>query len=304
VDARASRFEHLLFPQVAAPTAQGQVPLLQRYYGYYRRAIRDALTRSSRKPFQCGGLQGYDQLVGISQHLSARRAQWGPDPYLDELQQRVQVAVEAASQAEEVRQAWTFLTQAEHYLAQIPRPALTPDPEEPRLPAPGSEVVQRELEKRFADLEQQASASSTAQRLLRKWHAMSQTWLPSILHCYDVPGLPRHNLDLEDVFGTLRRHQRRVSGRRETTPLRIFGPAEIIFLALEDEEVLPCLQAVPVEVYWSQRRLQEEREEPRRWLRRLRRDPVRALAQVDEQFYEVVKAQIRASPDALMICDD
>jgi hypothetical protein len=194
VDARTSRFEHLLFPQVAAPTAQGQVPLLQRYYGYYRRAIRDALTRSSRKPFQCGGLQGYDQLVGISQHLSARRAQWGLDPYLDELQQRVQAAVEAASQAEEVRQAWTFLTQVEHHLAQIPRPALTPDPEEPRLPAPGSEAVQRELEKRFADLEQQASASSTAQRLLRKWHAMSQTWLPGILHCYDVPGLPRHNL--------------------------------------------------------------------------------------------------------------
>ena len=83
--ARASHFEHLLFPQAAAPTAQGQVSLLQRYYGYYRRAIRDALTRSSRKPFQCGGLQGYDQLVGINQHLSARRAQWGPDPYLDEL---------------------------------------------------------------------------------------------------------------------------------------------------------------------------------------------------------------------------
>jgi hypothetical protein len=77
-----------------------------------------------------------------------------------------------------------------------------------------------------------------------------------------------------------------------------------MFLAIEDEEVLPWLQTVPVEVYWSQRRRQEEREEPRRWLRRLRRDPVRALAQVDEQFYEVVKAQITASPDALMICDD
>ena len=302
--ARASRFDHLLFPQAAAPTAQGQVPLLQRYYGYYRRAIRDALTRSSRKPFQCGGLQGYDQLVGISQHLIARRTRWGPDPYLDELQQRVQAAMEAAPQAEAVRQARTFLTQVEHYLAQVPRPALTPDPEEPRPPAPGSGVVQRELDKMFADLEQQAPASSTAQRLLRKWHAMSQTWLPGILHCYDVPGLPRHNLELEDVFGTLRRHQRRVRGRRETTSLRVFGPGEIMFLAIEDEEVLPWLQTVPVEVYWSQRRRQEEREEPRRWLRRLRRDPVRALVQVDEQFYEVVKAQITASPDALMICDD
>jgi hypothetical protein len=294
----------LLFPHAAAPTAQGPASLLQRYYGYYRRAIRDALTHSSRKPFQYGGLQGYDQLVGISQHLSARCVQWGPDPYLDELQQRVQAALEAVSQAEEVRQARTFLTQVEHYLAQTPRPALTPDLEEPGPPAPGSEVVQRELEKRFADLEQQTPANSTAQRLLCKWQAMSPTWLPGILHCYDIPGLPRHNLELEDVFSTLRRHQRRVSGRQETTPLRIFGPGEIMFLVLEDKEVLPCLQAVPVKVYWSQRRRQEEREEPRRWLRRLRRDPVRALAQLDEQFYEVVKAQIRASPDALTIRDN
>lgn len=271
---------------------------MQRYYGYYRRAIRDALTRPSRKPFKCGGLRGYDQLVGINQHLSARRARWGPDPYLDELQQQVQVAVKAAaSQVKAVRQAWTFLTQVERYLAQVPRPALTPAPEEPRPPAPGSEVVRRALHELFTDLEQQAVAGSTAQRLLRKWRAMSQTWLPGILHCYDVPGLPRHNLELEGVFGTLRRHQRRISGRRETTPLRIFGPGEMVFLALEDEEVLPCLQAVPVEVYWSQRRRQEEREEPRRWLRRLRRDPVQAMAQVDEQFYEVVNVRLRAPPD-------
>ena len=263
---------------------------LQRYYGYYHRAIRDALTRFSRKPFQCGGLRGHDQLKGIYRHLSAREES---DPYLDELRGRVQAALEAtASQAEDVCRARTFLTEVEHYLASVPRPKLEPDAEESD-PPPGSEAVRKKLEKMFSDLEEQEDIGSTTLRLLDKWGTMSKTWLPGILHCYDIAGLPRHNLKLEGTFGALRRHQRRVSGRKETTPLRVFGPGEIMVQVLDEEEILPWLQSVSAEEYWTQRRKQAEREEPRRWLRRLRRDPERAMAQVDEQFYEVVMELLR-----------
>lgn len=299
IDVKNSHFEHLLFPKATGTIVQNQVALWQRYYGYYRRAIRDALARCSRKPFQCGGLQGYDQLVGINHHLRNRRIQSGLDPYLDQLHHCVQAALRStASQAEGVRQARTFLTRVEHYLAQVPRPDLATDSQETSSPTPGSQVVRQELERMFTDLAQQAEARPPVRRLLRKWRTMSKTWLPGILHCYDIPGLPRHILNLEGVFGTLRRHQRRISGRKETTPLRIFGPGEIMLLSMKDEEILPWLQSVPTDVYWSQRRQQEEREEPRRWLRRLHRDPVQAMAQVDEQFYTVVKAQTRASLDA------
>jgi hypothetical protein len=273
--------------------------VLQHYYGYYRRAIRDALNRSSRKPLQCGGLQGYDQLLGISQHLSQRRLRSGPDPYLDQLHHDVQSALRATvSQAEGVRQARAFLTQVEHYLAGVPRPSLEPNSQKTSLSISDSQTVQRELEKMVSDLVQRPNICPLARRLVRKWRSMSKTWLPDILHCYDIPGLPRSNLDLESAFGTLRRDQRRTSGRKETTPLRVFGPGEIVLLSLNDEEILPLLQSVPADEYWSQRRLQEEREEPRRWLTRLHRDPAQALAQVDEQFYTVVNAQDGASSDA------
>jgi hypothetical protein len=289
----------LLFPEATTTSGQGSTVVLQYYYGYYRRAIRDTLSRSSRKPFQCGGLQGYDQLVGISQHLSQRRMQSGPDPYLDQLHHDVQRALRAtASRAEGVRQARTFLTQVEHYLADLPRPSLEPDAQETGLSISDSKTVQRELEKMVSDLAQQPNLYPLTRRLVRKWHSMSGAWLPDILHCYDVPGLPRSNLDLESAFGTLRRDQRRISGRKETTPLRVFGPGEISLLALDEEDVLPLLQSVPADEYWSQRRLQEEREEPRRWLTRLHRDPVQALSQVDEQFYMVVNAQPGESSDA------
>ena len=183
-----------------ASADQEHIFSLQRYYGYYRRAIRDALTRPSRKPFQCGGLQGYDQLKGIYRYLSARE---GSDPYLDELARSVKAALEAQkSQVEDVRQAWSFLLEVEHYLASMPRPELEPSPEA-TAPPPGSEAVREKLGEMFDAWRQREDIGSTGRRLLRKWDAMSETWLPGILHCYDIAGLPRHNLKPIPVNETL-----------------------------------------------------------------------------------------------------
>lgn len=293
-----SRFAHLLFPGSVVRNVRGTAAMVQHYYAYYRRAIRDALNRSSRKPFQCGGLRGYEQLVGVDLHLQERRKQCGPDPYLDQLHERVQSAVRsAAPQANQVRQTHAFLMQVERYLVQAHCCNPEPDTAETNVSTPDSETVRQELENMFSDLVQRSQSCPLARRLARRWRAMRKVWLPHILHCYDIPGLPRSNLNLESTFGTLRRSQRRISGRKETSPIRIFGPGAITLLALDDEQVLPLLQSVSPDTYWSQRRQQEEREEPHRWLTRLHRDPTRALSQVDEQFYQVVNARTGASSD-------
>lgn len=296
----ASHLEHLLFPESVVARVHSPEAALQHYYGYYRRAIRDALNRSSRKPFQCGGLHGYTQLQGIERHLQ-QRIRSAHDPYLALLHERVQQALAStAAQAEQLRQAHAFLLNVEHFLATAPGPNKERDSSVADGPMRGSETVRRELEEMFSDWMQHSKDSLLVWRLNRRWCSMSKTWLPGILQCYDIPGLPRSNLDLESRFGTLRRAQRRTSGRKETSPLRVFGPGEVVLLSLQDAEILPLLRSVPVDEYWFQRRRQEEREEPRRWLTRLHRDPMQALAQVDEQFYEVVNAQTGASSDALL----
>jgi hypothetical protein len=262
---------------------RGAAAVLQHYHGYYRHAIRDAVNRSSRKPFQCGGLRGYDQLVGIDLHLQERQMRHGPDPYLDQLHQRVQNALRsAASQADQVRQTHAFLVQVERYLVKAHCSTPKPDTAETNVSTSASETVRQELEKMFSDLLQSPEVCPLSRRLARRWQAMCKSWLPHILHCYDIPGLPRSNLDLESTFGTLRRDQRRISGHKETSPIRIFGPGAITLLALDDEQVLPLLQSVSPDTYWSHRRRQEECEEPHRWLTRLHRSPTRALSQVDE----------------------
>ena len=79
-------------------------------------------------------------------------------------------------------------------------------------------------------------------------------------------------------------------------PLPRLGSVDATFLRrslmsltlTDEEEVLAWIQTVPPEVYWFERRQQEQREERERWLRRLRDHPSRALAQVDVQFHQLL----------------
>ena len=79
---------------------------------------------------------------------------------------------------------------------------------------------------------------------------------------------------LESLFGRLRRHQRRVSGRKSTRELRDFGQYQVLFLSESEDELLEQIRQVPIEVYRENRRRLEEAEAPRRLLYRLHRDPL------------------------------
>jgi len=270
------------------------------------------LSHSNRKPFQCGGLKAYEQLIAVEAHLHTRQQQLGTDPYLAKLHRRVKVAVQSSSElAGSVRQAHTCLRQLEHYLAQVTLPTLPsssakaqgqnslpesnvePQNQEDRtlaslreeLPIPSpSQTVQSMLKQMIDQWQKSAPLNSTLEKVCRKWHSMAGKWLPAILHCYDIPGLPRNNLQLEACFGQLRQNQRRVSGRKETTPLRRLAPGQLLCQTLDDEELLSYLKSVPTDDYWRERRKQEVLEEPQRWLWRLHRHPLKALTQIETQF--------------------
>ena len=154
-----------------------------------------------------------------------------------------------------------------------------------------SETVGLTLAKIIEEWQESALVNSTLEKVCRKWGTMEGKWLPGILHCYDIPGLPRSNLKLEARFGNLRQDQRRVSGRKETTPLRRLAPGQLLCQTLDEEEVLRHLQSVSTEDYWRERSKQEALEEPQRWLRRLHRDPLKALTQIDAQFSIFLKSK-------------
>jgi len=95
---------------------------------------------------------------------------------------------------------------------------------------------------------------------------------PDLLHTYDLPGLPPDNLQIEDLFGRLRRHQRRVSGRQSTRPLREFSHLQELFSADSQADLRHHLRTVPLDEYGKPQQQLGSAETTRRFMHCLHRD--------------------------------
>lgn len=126
----------------------------------------------------------------------------------------------------------------------------------------------------------QAILCSLYDGLRKRW----EIFWDDLLYCYDIPGLPQDNLMVESVFGRLRSHQRRISGRKSTQPLRDFGHVQILFLTESEEQLLEQIRNVSVEDYREQRSRQAQAEAPRKFLYRLHRDPAETMQALAEKY--------------------
>ncbi len=89
--------------------------------------------------------------------------------------------------------------------------------------------VAKDMEALFQEFHPDAWRQPVQTRLLdalqKRWRSYGQ----ELLFCYDIPGLPPDNLQMESLFGRLRRNQRRISGRKSTRELRDFGQVQVLF---------------------------------------------------------------------------
>ncbi|MBG1259779.1 hypothetical protein [Nostoc commune] len=111
--------------------------------------------------------------------------------------------------------------------------------------------------------------------------------LPCLLHCYDIPGLPPDNLKIESLFSNLRRHQRRISGRKSTVELRELGQFQVLFVAESEQQLLEQIQQVPITEYKTQRRRLALDEAPRQQKRRLHPNTVSTIQALVNQHTEL-----------------
>ena len=244
-----------------------------------RVAIRDAVNRKSRRPFCWGGLKGYDQLHDIAQVLRNVPPEEPETSYLLQLAMQVERAVEKNRVlVEDLREAHTWLRRISECL-RYPPSSNSDAPEAPLT----SEQVKREMEELLQefqpDLKRRPAQAALYNALHRVWEGCGSEWL----HCYDIPGLPPDNLALESLFGRLRCHQRRVSGRKSTRELRDFGQCQILFLAESEEDLLEQIRQVPLAEYRDRRLRLAEAEAPRQFLRRLHRNPLGTMRWLVDQ---------------------
>ena len=239
-----------------------------------RRGIRDAVNRSSRKPFRWGGLCGYQQLEALAQELQACLTGAPPSPYLQQLLVQIERAlVNNRTLARDVGEAFGWVRRI---AACLRYGDMRDAPAQAATAAQVGQEMEMLLDEFHPDFKRQAAQTA----LHRTWHRLWRTWGPELLHCYDIPGLPADNLQLEAFFGRLRRHQRRISGRKSTAELRSLGHCQALFQAETEADLLGQLREVRLADYQAARRRLAEAEAPRQFLHRLHRDPVKTVRQL------------------------
>lgn len=242
-------------------------PDLERYKieKQIRMAIRDAVNRSTRKPFAWGGLAGYQQLEAIDQALPQLITVCPESAYFQQLSKQVKRALDKnRTLANNVKEAHQWLRQVSACL-RYPQQSYADDPVNSYQVA---KEMQELLDRFVPDPKYQRPQSAIKNKLQRTWNLYG----PDLLHTYDIPVLPPDNLQIESLFGRLRNHQRRVSGRKSTRPLREFGHFQVLFSADSQADLLNHLRTVPLDEYLKHRKNLENAETSRRFMHCLHRD--------------------------------
>ena len=125
---------------------------------------------------------------------------------------------------------------------------------------------------------------------VRHFLKVTRSYWPGLFHCYDVPGLPRTNNDLEQFFGRHRYHERRTSGRKAASPgLVLRGEARLLAAAATRQRRYTAEDLAEAD---PQRRQQlrdqmETRRRRRVKRRQFRRDPQAYLRELEEKLLQL-----------------
>lgn len=168
---------------------------------------------------------------------------------------------------------------------------------------PEQQITGEQVAQELELLQQQFQPEKKYQRpqmaLCGKLHRLWNSYGEQLLPCYDIPGLPPDNLQIESLFNHLRRHQRRVSGRKSTRELREFGHCQVLFMADSQSELLDQIRQVPLSEYQEQRKHLEAGEGTRKFFHRLHRDSARTMQLLVDNY--VTRCQEIASDNPFLI---
>jgi hypothetical protein len=258
-----------------------------------RAAIRDCVNRTGRKPFLWGGIEGYQQLKTIGAILRSLPCREIDTDYLSLLSVWVDQALSSnrsvASDLEEAHQWLRRIADCLRYPEDFKRSAddVTDITQTAKISLTSLQVrrdMEELLEQFQPDPQQNPAQFALKKKLQRLWDKYGT----NLLHCYDIPGLPPDNLKMEAMFSHLRRHQRRISGRKSTAELRYFGQYQVLFLAESEKQLLEQIQQVPVAQYKVQRRRLALSEAPRQRKHRLHHQPITAIQALVNQHTELL----------------
>jgi hypothetical protein len=136
------------------------------------------------------------------------------------------------------------------------------------------------MRRRFAHLlgalASAAAKSAPIRPGLEHFLKVTRSFWPGLFQCYDHPELPRTNNDLEQLFGSYRRHQRRVTGHKVASAGTVLrGPVRLVAAVATRCHTLQGRDLAPADpLAWRSLRRQLDQQRHARTLgRRFRRHP-------------------------------
>jgi len=150
----------------------------------------------------------------------------------------------------------------------------------------GSSVVRRRFDGLLAAMHRHRGRTGMLADAVGHFRKVARSYRPGLFHCYAVPGLPRTNNDLEQLFGAQRYHERRASGRKAASPATVLrGEVRLIAATATRLRLIAAreLGRASQEAWTDLRRRLEQRRYARTLRTRFRRDPDAYLAALEQQ---------------------
>jgi len=116
---------------------------------------------------------------------------------------------------------------------------------------------------------------------------VTASYWPGLFVCYTRPDIPRTNNDLEHLFGSVRYHERRASGRKVTAPMFLTrGRVRLIAAACQQHAFNSTeLQPKNLTQWRTLRQELTQRQATRALQRRFRHDPAAYLADAERLLH-------------------
>jgi hypothetical protein len=148
-----------------------------------------------------------------------------------------------------------------------------------------AEAVRRRLDGLLAAMARHRAKAGRLGEAVDHFRKVTRSYRPGLFHCYAVADLPRTNNDLEQLFGSYRRHERRATGRKSNSSATVLrGPVRIVAaLATRLRRHDASDLAGADRLRWREVRTSLERHRHARVLRaQFRRDPEAFLSQLEQ----------------------
>jgi hypothetical protein len=266
-EASGGAVSHRSILSAPAPQADDVVTQLFRHTRYL-------LTLKGRPPFRLAGMETYERLDNVARFsldLLTKRY----DLRLAQLYQGLQGALSPFTQTyQDLQQGAAWLRDIAYILEPVSSQAL-----------PGAQVAEQ-LRAYLDATRSQRKVSPTISAFGRHLDKVSRRYWPGLFHCYDVPGLPRTNNELESLLRDTGRQVLRITGQKGLTgrTLQRQGAWELLPRPATETKLLDGLRQIsPEDLAQERQRFAQHRERFRLQSRSIRQTQIQ-FAQLRQRW--------------------